>query len=83
MRSFDDMEDVQEWLVPLDYENFWKEIEPFALELQPRESCDVQIANGSIDEATVLYVLKGMARLELVQRYGLRPRDVMPWHSLH
>ena len=44
---------------------------------------DADIAAGSVDEASALAVLKGMVRLELVQRYGLRPRDVMPWHALH
>ncbi|MCB1471019.1 MAG: hypothetical protein KDK08_28525 [Rhizobiaceae bacterium] len=80
---FGDREDVEEWLKPLDYEGFWREIEIFALDIQPRESCDAQIANGEIDEATVLFVLKGMARLELIERYALPVRDVMPQHSLH
>lgn len=83
MMAFDDREDVEEWLEPLDYEGFWKEAEPFGLILEPRESCDRQIASGSIDEATVLYVLKGMARLELTFRYRLKPRDRMPWLALH
>ena len=80
---FNDREDVEEWLKPLDYEGFWREIEIFGLDLQPRESCDAQIASGEIDEATVLYVLKGMARLELIERYALPVRDVMPQYSLH
>ena len=80
---FNDMEDVEEWLAPLDYETFWREAAPLDLALEPKESCDAQIASGSIDEGTVLYVLKGLARLELVERYALLPRDRMPWHSLH
>ena len=83
MQMFNDTEDLEEWLEPLDYEAFWKETALFALELEPKESCDEQIASGSIDEATVLFVLKGIARLELVQRFGLKPRDDMPWHALH
>jgi hypothetical protein len=83
MEMFNDREDVEEWLEPLDYECFWKETAIFALEIEPRESCDEQIASGSIDKATVLSVLKGFARLELIQRFGLKPRDVMPWHALH
>ena len=83
MYPFDDMEDVEEWLKPLDYNSFWEEIAPFELALQTRESCDAQITSGSIDEPTVLYVLKGMARQELVERYRLKPRDLMPWYSLH
>lgn len=83
MQTFNDMEDVEEWLEPLDYETFWREAAPFDLALEPKKSCDAQIASGSIDQGTVLYVLKGLARLELVERYALRPRDTMPWHSLH
>ncbi len=83
MMVFNDMEDVDEWLAPLGYDDFWREVEPFALELQARESCDRQIASRGIDTATVLSVLKGMARLELVERFNLPPREVMPWHRLH
>ena len=83
MRPFEDRDDVKEWLEPLDYEAFWRETAIYDLALQPRESCDRQIGSGSVDEATVLSVLKGMARLELIQRYRLKPRDRMPWHSLH
>lgn len=83
MQEFEDREDVEEWLEPLGYDAFWKEIERFGVELPEREDCDADIAAGAADEATVLSVLKGMVRLELVRRHGLRPRDVMPWHALH
>jgi hypothetical protein len=83
MKTFDDREDVEEWLAPLGYDAFWTQTEPFALDVQPRANCDAQIASGEIDEATVLFVLKGMARLELVERYALGPRDTAPWLSLH
>lgn len=83
MPAFKHMEDVEEWLAPLDYESFWRKTAPFALGLQSRESCDRQIASGSIDEATVLSVLKGMARLELIERHALPVRDTVPWMSLH
>jgi hypothetical protein len=74
MSLFEDMEDVEEWLEPLGYEAFWSGIEPFGLAVQSRASCDEQIARGGIDQATVLDVLKGIARLELVERYQLKPR---------
>lgn len=79
---FNDMEDVEEWLAPLDYAAFWNAAEGLELELEPKESCDAQIARGSIDEATVLHVLKGLARLELVERFRLRARG-RTWRSLH
>jgi hypothetical protein len=83
MPAFKDMEDVEEWLRPLDYEGFWRETAIHGLAIQPRESCDRQIMSGSVDQATVLSALKGMARLELIQRYALPVRDTMPWMSLH
>lgn len=81
--TFEDCEDVREWLEPLDYETFWREVAPCALALPPRSSCDAQIASGSIDAGTVLSVLKGMARLEIVERLRLPARDRMPELSLH
>ncbi|MFG1342230.1 hypothetical protein [Xanthobacter autotrophicus] len=81
--QFKDREDVEEWLEPLDYEAFWEETAPFVLALEPRASCDAQIASGSIDRMTVLAVLKGMARLELVERFQLPIRDDRPWRTYH
>ncbi len=79
---FKDMEDVEEWLASLDYPAFWDAAEGLELDLEPKESCDAQIARGSIDEATVLHVLKGLARLELVERFRLPARG-RTWRSLH
>lgn len=86
MMQFKDADDVEEWLETLDYDAFWLEAaDAFVLDLygQSRDTCDKQIASRSIDENTVLCALKGMARLELVERFNLRTRDIMPWHSLH
>ncbi|MBN9304896.1 MAG: hypothetical protein BGO82_10700 [Devosia sp. 67-54] len=85
MMQFDDSDDVEEWLETLGYEDFWTQADLFVLELcgQSRACCDRQIASGSIDANTVLDVLKGMARLELIERFSLKPRDIMPWYSLH
>lgn len=84
MELFNDMEDVEEWLEPLDYEGFWKETAVFQLtEIEPRASCDRQIADSSVDKETVLYVLKGMARLELVRRYALKTREIVPLYPYH
>ncbi len=83
MELFDDWQDVREWLEPLDWRAFWREIEPFQPEIQSRESCDEQIAAGIVDKATVLDVLKEFVWLELIARYNLRPRDHMPVHPLH
>jgi hypothetical protein len=83
MIGFKDRQDVEEWLEPLSYEEFWQETAPFALALQSKESCDRQIARGIVDEAVVLDALKGMARLEIIEMFNLPVRDTMPWYSLH
>lgn len=83
MSQFADAEEVEEWLAGLDYEAFWREAERLELDIQSRESCDDQIAIGSVDEAMVLRVLKGMARLELIDRFKLYPRTAMPWERLN
>lgn len=83
MEFFDDREDVEEWLEPLGYDAFWRETAVFCLGLPDREDIDAAIARGELDTDCALYALKGMARLELIQRFGLKPRDIMPWYSLH
>ena len=83
MRYFEDQQDVSEWLEPLSYEEFWREISAFDLEIQSKENCDEQIAGGSIDEATVLRVLKGMARIQIVELQNLPHRDYVAPISLH
>ena len=75
MAMFEDRDDVEDWLATLDYKAFWREAGLFKLELPAtRASCDEQIASGAVDEALVLRVLKGFARLDLVDRYQLRAR---------
>lgn len=75
MAMFEDRKDVEEWLARLDYEQFWFEAALFRLNLPAtRAGCDRQIASGEIDKALVLSGLKVFARLELIERYVLRPR---------
>ncbi|MGI9506903.1 MAG: hypothetical protein ACR2RE_28005 [Geminicoccaceae bacterium] len=82
---FKDIEDIIEWLEPMDYETFWEETGPYGLVLQPRDHCDQQIGDGLVDEAVVLDVLKSMARMELAQilRLEWRVPEVMPSTMLH
>ena len=82
MEKFKYTDDVEEWLEPMDYSGFWFAIEPYDLELQPRDHCDEQIASGVIDLDTVLDVLKYMARLELKEKLGLEMRMPTPWLKL-
>lgn len=81
MVFFEDRDDVREWLAPLDFEAFWREVALFEPDIEPREVCEADIASGEVDEATVLEVLKQMVWLELCERFHLPWRDRAPWHS--
>lgn len=82
MKKFRYTNDIEDWLAPMDYKAFWFVIEPYGLLLQPRDHCDQQIADGLVDEETVLHVLKHMARTELTQRMGIVRRPITPWLKL-
>ncbi|MFA6965226.1 hypothetical protein [Bosea sp. (in: a-proteobacteria)] len=83
MQYFEDEQDVEEWLEPLDYAQFWRETATFCLDLPSRDHCDTSIARRKVPEATVLSVLKGMARLQIVERQKLPARITVPWMSRH
>ena len=82
MKKFRDIDDVRDWLEPMDYTGFWYAIEPYGLMLQPRGHCDQQIADGEAEKETVLAVLKAMARIELTEKLGLKWREEAPWLKL-
>lgn len=82
MKKFRYIEEIDDWLEPMDYQGFWVAIGPYDLALQRREHCDSQIANGEIDHETMLEVLKYMARLELTKELSLERRPVTPWLQL-
>lgn len=78
MQQFEDMKDVEEWLEPLDYEEFWREVEPFVLDIPERRSCDADIGAGVVTQGVVLTVLKAMARAQIVLDQRLPPRFMVP-----
>ena len=75
--------DVEDWLEPMDYETFWKEIRPYCLVMLPREKCDADMASGDVDEETVLYVMKNFARIELAAILKLEWRNDVPMMAMH
>jgi hypothetical protein len=82
MEKFRYIDDVDDWLEPMNYEEFWRVIKTHYLVLQPRESCDQQIADGEVDRETVLEVMKYLARIELTKRHGLHWKPATPWLKL-
>ena len=71
MVIFEDIEDVKEWLEPLDYLGFWDAIEPYFLTVQDRDHCDGLISAGTVEPALILEELKYMAQLEIAQKLKL------------
>ena len=82
MRTFRYVQDIDNWLAPMDYAGLWAAIAPYELVLQPRAHCDSQIAGGHAEQETVLEVLKYLARLEMTDRLNLERRPVTPWLKL-
>lgn len=73
------VDDVEAWLAPMEYEEFWYVIKDYYLVLPNKESCDIQIASGEVERDLVLEVLKRMARLALTKRHRLKYRMSTPW----
>jgi len=82
MKKFKYIQDIDDWLDPMNFREFWYAVEPFDLVLQERDHCEKQIASGDVDEETVLSVLKYMVRRELAEKQGLKRRPVTPWLQL-
>lgn len=78
MVIFEDIDDVAEWLKPLNYIEFWEAVAPYDLVLQDRDHCDGLIASGEVEQALILRVLKMMARIELTEIFDLEWRIYEP-----
>lgn len=72
---FEDVQDVEDWLAPMDYVAVWAAAEAHAvLSEADRDHCDGLIASGEVRQDAVLVGLKTMLRLALAKRYGLQDR---------
>ena len=78
MVMFQDIQDVENWLAPLNYIAFWEAVAPHNLTLQDRDHCDGLIAGGELAQEVVLDVLKFCAMRELTERHQLRHRIYEP-----
>ncbi len=62
MVIFQDFEEVEEWLEPLDYIAFWEAVAPYRIfSIAERDHCDALITGGKAKQATILKGLKYMA----------------------
>lgn len=86
MVVFEDIQDVVEWLDDLGYVELWEAVQPYRiLGLADRDHCDGLISRGTVQQDLILSCLKGLVRMELTQRMGLRDRihDPLAAESLH
>ena len=74
MMIFQDIQDLEDWLRPLDYVQFWDAVEPYGFSMQERDHCDGLIAGGEVDPALILSGLKFMAVMELSASLNLKDR---------
>jgi hypothetical protein len=46
MSEFRYINDIVDWLEPMDYETFWQEIKPYCLVMIPRAKCGAMTESG-------------------------------------
>jgi hypothetical protein len=75
MVVFQDVEEVEEWLEPMDYITLWEAMVPYGVfSIAERDHCDELIASGTVKVETILYGIKAIARTGLIERFGLDHR---------
>jgi len=75
MVVFEDIQDVEDWLDPLEYVAFWEAVAPYRIfSIADRDHCDRLIAGGKVRQETILEGIKGMARSGLIDRFDLQHR---------
>jgi hypothetical protein len=75
MVIFQDIQEVEEWLEPLDYIAFWEAIAPYdVITMADRDHCDGLIAGGKVKQDLILSCLKRVARNNLADCLGLKHR---------
>lgn len=75
MIIFEDVDDVIEWLEPMNYRQVWDAVRPYAVfSDKDRDHCDGLIAGGKVKPDSILRGLKTMARLSLTDKFDLKDR---------
>lgn len=81
MRIFDHVQDVEEWLEPMSWDEYFVKLSPYGVDAGMRADCEASIANGTSPD-TVLSLMKGLTRIELTKELGLKRRPITPWVQL-
>jgi len=81
MRNFEHVQDVEEWLEPMSWDEFFVKLSPYGVDAGMRADCEVSIANGTSPD-TVLSLMKSLTRIDLAKELGLKRRPITPWVQL-
>lgn len=78
MTIFKSVEDVVEWLEPMEWEEFWETIHALSIPpLNTKENCEAQIARGEVTADLILECSKGHVRMEMTRILKLQHRSVL------
>lgn len=81
MRNFEHVQDVEEWLEPMSWDEFFVKLSPYGVDAGMRADGEASVSDGaSID--TVLTVMKSLTRIDLTKELGLKRRPITPWVQL-
>ena len=81
MRYFDYVQDLEDWLEPMGYDEFWVKLAPFGVDSEMRANCDLGIARGGSPEK-MLATIKSLTRIALTKELDLKRRPITPWVQL-
>lgn len=83
MKQFNYVQDFEEWLEPMEFDEFWSAVLPYGIMMDHKVEAEEDVAAGITDKATALVVLKMLARREMKAKYNLEWRIDVPEMLLH
>ncbi len=76
MVIFKHTEDIENWFKSMSYEDFWKEVSAFDIELPAKPICEGKILSGKVDRDIMLGGLKYLASTQLSGKLKLKRRPM-------
>ncbi len=76
MGSFKYREDLEDWLEPMGYEEFWCVIQPYKIKLPDKLRCDGKVIGGKVTEERMLAGLKYITLTQMVAQLKLKRRPI-------
>ena len=76
MIRFKYVEDIEEWLDPMGYSDFWVDVSDFEVHLPYKEYCDEKIGSGKVEKDVMLGGLKFLASTQIAGKFKLERRPL-------